>query len=475
MKRLFIFLLLFGSFCAKSQVGVGTVTPQTSAQLDVSSTTRGFLPPRMDSTQRNAIVSPANGLIIYNNSTNRLNFFQQNSWQTLPNDSTEWKYDSATKRVNFVRPYLVKDTIYYDTIRHKFLFADKATYTNSQGNDFQAVDFGAKYTFKATASKNADSISANSNTLGVFYEVNNASNQYAGGYTGIFGVTTINPTATQKDLAYGINYTTIHAGQDTCYQLTGINSNTYNAGIGETDLVYGIFNQARMGSGSTGNIGTMYGIYNGLSKSGTAAGRITGNLFGYFASYSGSIGSRVDGSAYGIYLSGITGAALGNYAIYTNQGRNRFGDSVLVSNIGATIPRAFFDINNSTSMIIPAGTTVQRPVTGVAGMLRYNSDNGGQVEYNTGGGWYGTLRLLQSIDIPLISAGTGYTQSFAFAGAAVGSVVNVSPTTALNDGLIISWARVSASNTVEVRFNLLYGTAIDPAAQNFYISVTRVQ
>jgi hypothetical protein len=39
------------------------------------------------------------------------------------------------------------------------------------------------------------------------------------------------------------------------------------------------------------------------------------------------------------------------------------------------------------------------------------------------------------------------------------------------DGLIISWARVSAANTVEVRFNLLYGAAINPAAENYYIRV----
>ena len=180
MKQLLISLLLGITFSANAQVGVGTTTPLPSAQLDVSSTTRGFLPPRMDSAHRNAIASPANGLIIYNSSTNRLNFFQQNSWQTLPNDSTEWKYDSATKRVNLVKALQVQDTVYYDSLHHKFLFADKATYTNSLGSDLQAVDFGSKYTFKATASKNADSISANSNTLGVFYEVNNASNQYAG-------------------------------------------------------------------------------------------------------------------------------------------------------------------------------------------------------------------------------------------------------------------------------------------------------
>ena len=46
-------------------VGIGTTTPQSSAKLDVNSTTQGFLPPRMTYAERNAIASPAQGLIIY--------------------------------------------------------------------------------------------------------------------------------------------------------------------------------------------------------------------------------------------------------------------------------------------------------------------------------------------------------------------------------------------------------------------------
>jgi hypothetical protein len=48
-----------------SQVGIGTTTPVASSQLDVTSTTKGFLPPRMTYAQKNAIASPASGLIIW--------------------------------------------------------------------------------------------------------------------------------------------------------------------------------------------------------------------------------------------------------------------------------------------------------------------------------------------------------------------------------------------------------------------------
>lgn len=60
-------------------VGIGT-TPTASAILDVSSTTKGFLPPRMTTTQRDAIPSPAEGLVVYNTTTDEINVFNGTAW-----------------------------------------------------------------------------------------------------------------------------------------------------------------------------------------------------------------------------------------------------------------------------------------------------------------------------------------------------------------------------------------------------------
>lgn len=46
-------------------VGIGTITPNPSAKLEVNSSSSGFLPPRMTSQQRNSISNPAQGLVLY--------------------------------------------------------------------------------------------------------------------------------------------------------------------------------------------------------------------------------------------------------------------------------------------------------------------------------------------------------------------------------------------------------------------------
>ncbi len=63
MKKI-VFLLLV-SFYSFAQTGIGTTTPDASAKLDISSTTKGLLAPRMTAAQKTAISLPANGLLIY--------------------------------------------------------------------------------------------------------------------------------------------------------------------------------------------------------------------------------------------------------------------------------------------------------------------------------------------------------------------------------------------------------------------------
>ena len=70
-------------------VGVSTTTPDPSASLDVSSTTKGFLPPRMTTAQMHSITSPAEGLMVYNTTVKTIYFYDGSTWQkTYNNDGT---------------------------------------------------------------------------------------------------------------------------------------------------------------------------------------------------------------------------------------------------------------------------------------------------------------------------------------------------------------------------------------------------
>lgn len=58
------------TFPSSGSVGIGTTTPNPSAKLEIKATGKGLLIPRMTQAQRNAIVSPAKGLLIYQTDIN---------------------------------------------------------------------------------------------------------------------------------------------------------------------------------------------------------------------------------------------------------------------------------------------------------------------------------------------------------------------------------------------------------------------
>ncbi len=65
MKKIFVILLSLTVYSSQAQVGIGTVTPDVSSQLDISATDKGLLIPRLTASQRIGIASPATGLLVY--------------------------------------------------------------------------------------------------------------------------------------------------------------------------------------------------------------------------------------------------------------------------------------------------------------------------------------------------------------------------------------------------------------------------
>ncbi len=82
------------------QVGIGTTTPDNSAILELNSTTQGLLLPRMTTNQRNAIVSPAEGLLIYNLDSGCFQFYTGTSWSSCLGATSTNRLDCGSVNSN---------------------------------------------------------------------------------------------------------------------------------------------------------------------------------------------------------------------------------------------------------------------------------------------------------------------------------------------------------------------------------------
>ena len=93
-QLLFLSLALFFTVKIYAQIGINATNtpPNASAMLDVNSTTKGLLPPRMTSAQRTAIDSPADGLLVFDANTQSYWFRQSGAWTELPKGGSTNNY-----------------------------------------------------------------------------------------------------------------------------------------------------------------------------------------------------------------------------------------------------------------------------------------------------------------------------------------------------------------------------------------------
>jgi hypothetical protein len=85
MKNLILLLFLAIGMIARAQVAINAdgSAPNGSAMLDVKSTSMGMLVPRLTTAQRDAILSPATGLLVFNISTGAFDYYTGTAWLKL--------------------------------------------------------------------------------------------------------------------------------------------------------------------------------------------------------------------------------------------------------------------------------------------------------------------------------------------------------------------------------------------------------
>ncbi|QNJ97775.1 hypothetical protein [Constantimarinum furrinae] len=91
---LFLIVALSSSSLINAQVGIGTTSPDPTSILDISSTTQGMLAPRMTTTQRSAISTPANGLLVFDTDLKAFYYYDTTTTSWIKINSSAEKRDN---------------------------------------------------------------------------------------------------------------------------------------------------------------------------------------------------------------------------------------------------------------------------------------------------------------------------------------------------------------------------------------------
>jgi hypothetical protein len=227
------------------------------------------------------------------------------------------------------------------------------------------------------------------------------------------------------------------------YQNTDGQSNVFvgkQAGFKNTKGRYNTFlGQNTGGQNLEGNFNTYLGAQAAEFKTGGSNNTIIGNAAG---------SSNTDGSG---------NVFIGSEAGFSEGGSNK----LYIENSNTTTPLIGGDFSADkvgiNGLPDPASATFQ-----VFGDSRLGY-NGTSID--------AVIKATVIVDLPAIAAGTSWIQTFTISNVLPGGSVNISPGTALGDGLDISYARVSASGTVEVKFRNNSSGSIDPSIMVWYITV----
>ncbi|MFK5878098.1 MAG: hypothetical protein QM478_01235 [Flavobacteriaceae bacterium] len=113
-QLILIVFVLFASFGVLAQVGIGTTNPNASSMLEIQSTSKGVLIPRMLTAQRTVIASPATGLLVFDTDTQSF-WFYSGAWVELATGSPKTIVDDDGDTMIEVEQTADEDKIRFTT------------------------------------------------------------------------------------------------------------------------------------------------------------------------------------------------------------------------------------------------------------------------------------------------------------------------------------------------------------------------
>lgn len=292
---------------AAGGAAVGAAALNASAILQADSTTRGFLPPRMTTTQRDAIASPAEGLVVYNTTTKSLDLRVASSWLSFGGGMTGNTMVSGWPdaiRCNVTNPNWGWRTLYLQ----ESPYASDSVYRYREPSTTNVVAFNSDGTYNSSVSSGYTTSNCNVSISSLY--ANNRAFNFVGGATasadGSAGQVQFNEGGnlkadaalhwdnTNKRLGIGTATPTVNldvlGGTDAVY--LRVRGPTHNVQLGEIgsggelktvtngSLIFGTNNTTRMTIDATGNVGI------GTTSPGSALDvrgtiRLTGATSGY--------------------------------------------------------------------------------------------------------------------------------------------------------------------------------------------------
>ncbi|TAE12360.1 MAG: hypothetical protein EAZ95_12490, partial [Bacteroidetes bacterium] len=300
----------------QAQTGVAINTdgslPDSSAILDVKSTVKGMLVPRMTQVQRNSIALPATGLLIYQtDGTAGFYFYNGSAWTAISSESTSWGLTgNASTATDFIGSTTNEPFVFRTNNTEKARITAKGTFEVGQGtanNIFIGKDAGLN-----TDLTNAIVIAFPNTFIG--FEAGRANttgygNHFSGyqagraNTTGIYNHFSGYQAGHSNTTGYGNYFSGFLAGSDNT---TGIYNHFsgFQAGRANTTGYENYFSGYGAGRSNTTGVknyfsGQLAGLFNTTGA---------GNYFsGYYAGYNNTTGFRNHFSGYSAGLSNTTG------------------------------------------------------------------------------------------------------------------------------------------------------------------------